>query len=60
MTLKPLGPRMVAFDPYPFDVRPCHVQLVYRTVPRGTFEDAEAFRKAWFQAEVGLIDFELV
>ena len=60
MTLTPRGPRTVAFDPYPFDVRPCRVQLVQRTVPRSTYEDVEAFRKAWFQAEVGLIEFELV
>jgi len=60
MTMKPAGPRTVAFDPYPFDVRPCRVQLSYRRVPRTRYEDHEAFRKAWFQAEVGLMEFELV
>jgi hypothetical protein len=60
LTMTPAGPRRVAFDPYPFDARPCRVQLAYRTVPRSRYEDAEAFRKAWFQAEVGLIEFELV
>ena len=60
MTMTPVGPRKVAFDPYPFDVRPCRVQLSYKTVPRATYEDVEAFRKAWFQAEVGLMEFELV
>ena len=60
MTLTPRGPRTVAFDPYPFDVRPCRVQLVLRTVPRSTYEDVDAFRKAWFQAEVSLVEFELV
>lgn len=60
MTMTPEGPRRVAFDPYPFDVRPCRVQLAVRRVPRTTFESAEAFRRAWFQAEVGLEEFELV
>lgn len=60
MTLKPVGPRRVAFDPYPFDVRPCRVQLSYKRAPRATFEDSEAFRRVWFGGEVGLIEFELV
>jgi len=60
MSMKALGPRKVAFDPFPFDVRPCHVQLTFKTVPRSTFEDVEAFRRAWFGAEVGVQDFELV
>jgi hypothetical protein len=60
LSLKPVAPRRVAFEPYPFDVRPCRVQLAFRTVPRSTFEDVEAFRRAWFQADVGLFEFELV
>ena len=60
MSLTPDGPRRVAFDPYPFDVRPCRAQLVWRRTPQSTFEDAEAFRRAWFQAEVGVMEFELV
>ena len=60
LTMTPAGPRRVAFDPYPFDVRPCRVQLSYKTVPSSTYEDVEAFRKAWFQADVGIMDFELV
>jgi hypothetical protein len=60
LTMKPVGPRRVAFDPYPFDVRPCRAQLAFRTVPRATFEDLESFRRAWFQADVGLLNFELV
>jgi hypothetical protein len=59
MTMTPVGSRKVAFDPYPFDVRPCRVQLSYKTVPRATYDDVESFRKAWFQAEVGLFEFEL-
>ena len=60
MTFTPAGPRRVAFDPYPFVVRPCKVQLAYRTVAGSSYEDVEAFRKAWFQADVGLMEFELV
>ncbi len=60
MTMKAVGPRRVAFDPYPFDVRPCRVQLTYKTVPRSGFEDVGAFRRAWFGAEVGVFEFELV
>jgi hypothetical protein len=60
MTMKPVGPRQVAFDPYPFDVRPCRVQLSFKNVPQSTFEDVEAFRRAWFGAGVGLMEFELV
>jgi hypothetical protein len=60
LTLKPAGPGRVTFDPYPFDVRPCKVQLSYKTVPRSRYDDVESFRKAWFQAEVGLFEFELV
>jgi hypothetical protein len=55
-----VGPRQVAFDPYPFDVRPCRVQLSFKHVPQSTFEDVEAFRRAWFGAGVGLMEFELV
>jgi hypothetical protein len=58
--MKPVGPRQVVFDPYPFDVRPCRVQLSFKRVPQSTFEDVEAFRRAWFGANVGLMEFELV
>ena len=60
LTLRPDGPRRVVFDPYPFDVRPCRAQLAFRTVPRSRYEDVGSFRRAWFQADVGLMDFELV
>jgi hypothetical protein len=60
MAMTPVGPRQVAFDPYPFDVRPCRVQLSCRQISRSTFGDVEAFRRAWFQTDVGLMEFELV
>jgi hypothetical protein len=60
LTMKPAGARRVAFDPYPFDVRPCHAQLAFKRIPRSTFDDVEAFRRAWFQADVGVMEFELI
>jgi hypothetical protein len=60
MSMTPVGPRRVAFDPYPFDSRPCRAQLAFRRVARSTFDDLESFRRAWFQADAGVIDFELV
>jgi hypothetical protein len=60
MSMKPVGPRRVAFDPYPFDVRPCRAQLAFRRVDRSAFVDVEAFRRAWFQADLGVFEFELV
>ena len=60
LTMKPVGPRQVLFDPYPFDVRPCRVQLGFKRLARPRFDDVEAFRRAWFQADVGLMEFELL
>ena len=60
LTMKPAGAKRVAVDPYPFDVRPCRVQLSFKRVAQRTFENVEAFRRAWFQADVGVMEFELV
>jgi hypothetical protein len=60
LTMNPLSPRKVAFDPYPFDVRPFHVQLSCKRLASVTWPDLEAFRRAYFQAPVELMDFELV
>lgn len=60
LTVKPAGPGRVAFDPYPFDARPCPVQLTVRRLPHATYPDVESFRRAWFQADVGVMEFELV
>jgi hypothetical protein len=27
---------------------PCRAQLTFKTVPRASFEDVDAFRRAWF------------
>jgi uncharacterized protein DUF3891 len=59
LALTPLGPRHVRFAPYPFDTRPCRVQLAARRVPARVFPDVESFRRAYFQAPVELMEFEL-
>jgi hypothetical protein len=60
LTMKPVGQGQVAFDPYPFDTRPCRVQLACKRLPRSSFENVEAFRRAYFQAENDLMRFEAV
>jgi hypothetical protein len=60
LTLKPVGSSQVAFDPYPFDARPCRVQLAFKRLPATTFPDVEAFRRAYFQADAELMRFDLV
>ena len=58
--LHPLGAEKVAFDPFPFDCRPCRVQLMYRRLPQTKYPDLASFRRAYFQAPIELTNFELV
>jgi hypothetical protein len=60
MAMTPVGPRRVKFAPYPFDVRPLRVQLTLKRLPQATCPDVDAFRRAWFGAEVNVEEFELV
>jgi len=60
MNLSPAGPSKVTFDPYPFDVRPLRIQFPRRVLPAGPFADEAAFRRAYFQARLELVEFELV
>lgn len=59
LTLTPLGPRTVRLDPFPFDASPCPVQLTARRLAPATFPNQDAFRKAYFQAPLELLAFEL-
>jgi hypothetical protein len=59
MALNPVSPGKVAFDPYPFDTRPLRIQFPRRRLPPGPFADAAAFRRAYFQARLELVEFEL-
>jgi hypothetical protein len=60
ITLKPINPRKVAIDPFPFDVHPCRVQLIGTRMPNGSFPTPEQFREAYFQAPIEIMEFELV
>jgi hypothetical protein len=60
LSMTPAGPRRVVFDPYPFDVRPCHVQLTFKRLAATTFSGVEAFRRAYFQAGIEVMEFELI
>ena len=59
LTLTPLGANDVRVDPFPFDVNPFHVQVTARRLPQSTFGNQAAFRKAYFQAPLELIQFTL-
>jgi len=59
LTMKPAGTGRVLFDPYPFDVKPCRVQLSTKRLARSSFENVEAFRRAYFQAATEILPFEL-
>lgn len=60
LTMKPVGERKVQFSPYPFDVRPCHIQLTYKSLDKEKFSNVEDFRRAYFQAGARVAEFELV
>jgi hypothetical protein len=60
MTMKALTPLKVAFDPYPFDLRPLRIQLYFKRLPQSKFADDDAFRRAYFKAESDMMTFELV
>jgi hypothetical protein len=60
LTMTPKDTRRVVFDPYPFDERPCRVQLCYRTLPQTTYRDLDTFRRAYFTAPVAVMEFELM
>jgi hypothetical protein len=60
LTMKALGGGRIAFDPYPFDVRPLHVEIACRRVQGTTFPSSEAFRQAYFQGQKDLLRYELV
>jgi len=60
LSMKPVGGRKVAFDPYPFDERSCRVQLTFKRLAKQSYPDVEAFRRAYFQAGTQVMEFELV
>ena len=60
LSMHPLSARRVAFEPFPFGARGCEVQLAYRRLPKIRYADLEDFRRAYFQARVEVMNFELV
>jgi uncharacterized protein DUF3891 len=59
MTLTPASEKKVEFAPYPFDVRPCTVQLLTRRLPRTVYKNVTEFQRAYFSAELELCRFDL-
>src|SRR5579875_2104455 len=59
MTMTPAGANRVAFEPYPFDLRPLRVQVRARRLAAPTYADEAELRKAYFQAPHQLLEFEL-
>jgi hypothetical protein len=60
LSMAPRSAHTVAFEPYPFDARPCHIQVRARRVPAGALADDRSFRQAYFKADALMMDFELV
>jgi hypothetical protein len=60
LNLVPRGDWEVALDPYPFDVRPLHVQIGYKDLDRESYASLEDFRRAYFQADSKLLSYTLV
>ena len=60
LTMTSAGGSRVRFEPYPFDVQPCRIQLGCKRLATTRFSSVEAFRRAWFQADSELLSFELV
>jgi Protein of unknown function (DUF3891) len=60
LTMTPLGPYHVKVDPYPFNKRPCNIQLSFKRLPTSSFENVEGFHRMYFQAENDLMRFELL
>jgi hypothetical protein len=58
LTMKPLDERRVAFEPYPFDVRPLKIKLSYKRFSQSSFANTEAFRCSYFKAEPELKEYE--
>jgi hypothetical protein len=60
LSLNPIGKATIAIDPYPFDVDELRVQLCGRRTKVATFENRDAFVKAYFQAPLELLEWTLV
>lgn len=59
MRLEPLGGGRVAFDPYPFNVRPLTLHIPYRKLERTTFASGDEFRKLYFQTTPEMLSYQV-
>jgi hypothetical protein len=60
LNMSPAEGGQVVFDPYPFDQRGLKVQIASRRVPQSSFANVEEFRKAFYQAPLKLLEYELI
>jgi hypothetical protein len=60
LTLTPLGDGRIAVDPFPFGTDPCRFQLTARRLAQRAFADESAFRRAYAQAPLEIIEYTLV
>ena len=60
LKLYPPSARKVAFDSYPFDMRPLRVPLIFKRLPQTTYPDEKSFQEAYFRAPTEVMQFELV
>ena len=59
MTMKPVGERKVAFDPYPFDAPSLRVQLSCKRLSNRQYSSGAEFREAYFKAPNQLIEYQI-
>ena len=59
LKMKPSGPGKVSVEPFPFDVKPCLIQLSMKRLQKCSFENTESFQRAYFQAGTEVKSFEL-
>lgn len=60
ITLTPIDAKTIAIDPYPFDATSLRIQLAAHRLSQMKFDNQDAFRKAYFQAPMEILEFELV
>ena len=60
LTMTPLDVTTVTLDPYPFDVPALRIAVPVHRLSQSTFASQDAFRKAYFCAQLELLEFQLV
>jgi hypothetical protein len=60
LLLSPAGTKRVVISPYPLDQPEVRVAYVYRKVQAQPFDNADAFREAYFKAPLNFAEFALV